>query len=363
MVKKTRKTSGSNKKNITKKKYANGGGGDDPLNGLVNLQKNLAGDKELTVKSVSETLQKTPQIAKAKEEAMSKANDAVMTAIKSNPHAYAAYTGYRAAKFVSKYAPPLTVDMPPDEDYPQVDELRDIILYELLEHPNFAPISKDTPDDGILEHTLANSKLCQIIEDHLKCDHTHTLLVNTFIEFIEKKVLSSHYHSKTEENDKFINSMDIFYRHGLSKIISKIFEEITTDEKALKSFLQELEGRFLKMKDEDLIEVLMRQDLLFELMDDDHITNLSKGMDESQLGALMIELYNKEEFDELLTQVELNPEEINTWKKKYEYYLDIKKEEDAEKRNDIVEKIKNNLFTPPESNQEKYIYVEIPDLS
>jgi hypothetical protein len=281
---------------------------------------------------------------------------AAMTAVAANP---AAATALQAAKIIDEYAPPLFIDMPPDNDYPQVEELKKVILDELLKHPNFAPKYEDTPVGGNLENKLVNSKFCQIIEDYLTCDHTHTLLVKSFIKFIESKVLSSHYHSKTEgDNDKFINSMDIFYRHGLSKIISKIFEEITTNQTELSSFLQKLEERILKMKDADLIQFLTDQNLLFELMDDKHINTLiNQGMDKSQIGALMVELYNKEDFDELLSEVEPDETERNNWQKEYQKYLDIKKEEDAEKRNDILEKIKNNLLTPQESKKESNTYM------
>lgn len=327
MVKKTRKSYKKNK-NISKKHYLKRGG--------VGIDSASLADGTNAIKSLTNTGANLKSIA-----AMGLA-----TAAASNP---AMYKAYQAAEFASKYLPPLNIDMPPDNDYPQVEELREIILDELLQHPNFEPLDPSIPFKNTLLNDIPNTKFREIIEGKLICDHTHKLLVKKFIEFIENKVLSHHYHGKNE-TDK-LNSMDLFYRHGLSKIISKIFGEITTEQGSLQFFLQKLEERLLRMKDNEFIEFLMGENLLFELMDDTHISELinDKDVDIGQIGALFVELYSKTDFDELLEE---DPTETDkeTWKQIYNYYLDIKKEEDAEKQKNILEQIKNGSFTPPETN-------------
>ena len=142
----------------------------------------------------------------------------------------------------------------------------------------------------------------------------------------------------------------MFYRHGLSKIISKIFEDITKDPTSLEFFLQELEKRVLKMDNSEFIQFLMGENLLFEIMDDIRVNELINDtyVDVDQIGALLIDLYDETEFNELLE--ESDETDKAKWQEIYKKYLDIKKEEDAEKQQELLEKIKNGSFTPPETN-------------
>lgn len=319
MVKKTRKSYKKNK-NISKKHYLKGGGDQDATNAYKSFT-----NSGVDLKSVA---------------AMG-----LTSAAASNP---AMYKAYQAAEFASKFLPPLTIDMPPDNDYPQVEELREIILGELLQHPNFAPLETSQIAENDIEKLIVNTKFRKIIEDKLICDHTHKLLVQKFVEFIEKKALTPHYHSKSEK-DNLINGMDMFYRHGLSKIISKIFEDITKDKDptSLDFFLQELEKRVLKMDNSEFIQFLMGENLLFEIMDDTRVNELinNTDVDVDQIGALLIDLYDETEFNELLEETDKAK-----WQEIYKKYLDIKKKEDAEKQQELLEQIKNGSFTPPETN-------------
>lgn len=108
---------------------------------------------------------------------------------------------------------------------------------------------KSKNSDEVWEEMQAN------INTAMDCDHLKELIIKHFKEFIDQKILKSHFHSRNQKT-KNINSLNIFYRHGISKIISKMM----VDNDAIQSFLyDEIIKLMEKLEFDDFKETLIQQ--------------------------------------------------------------------------------------------------------
>jgi len=197
-------------------------------------------------------------------------------------------------------------------------------------------------NDLDLEHQLQ-----EIIQNKLECPYVKELIVKNFEQFINDKILHSHYHSKNNQTN-YIKSVSIFYRHGLSKIISKIMQDLNTDSNLLSFFLEEVIKTILEIEDKIFIgfinEYLSKnetenenEDYMFEIMDDEKTEKyIRENCNPEKINQLLLDLYTDAEFNQFLNNPHLNISTDNK-QKWLDYYMDISirkemKEEENKKK-------------------------------
>lgn len=192
---------------------------------------------------------------------------------------------------------------------------------------------KQTGGEG---EDLINTRLKKIIEEKLDCKHIKKLIVTNFEKFIDKKVVHPHFHSISEKTNN-LNTVSIFYRHGLSKIVSKIMDDVKLEPETLKFFLDEMMTILESMEDEKLMEYIYGFDdkLIFEMINDDNIKKLAieNSRNKDKMNKLLMELYSESEFNTLINDLgmnkQMNETDMQNWRKVYKDFQ-------------LKEQIKNN---------------------
>jgi hypothetical protein len=161
-------------------------------------------------------------------------------------------------------------------------------------------------DDAIDEIQIANSinskmnniptdkyDLPGLVEESLNCSHLKELIIKNFKEFIDEKIFHSHFHSRNQKT-KNINSLKVFYRHGMSKIISKILADIKPNSDLQTLFLNEVIQVMEKLEFEKFNETLIQEfneiieqnnkDASNNVIEDHFINTI---MDDAQIELLM----------------------------------------------------------------------------
>ena len=93
------------------------------------------------------------------------------TVLKTTPMGAAASKAFDiGSKFMGKSnaSEDIPIEMPPDNDYPNEEDIRPIIEKQLYANPYFNKYIKSDTDT-----TIVNTKFRKMIEDKLTCDHTH----------------------------------------------------------------------------------------------------------------------------------------------------------------------------------------------
>ena len=260
-----------------------------------------------------------------------------------------------------------------------------IVYHELFQppekEPTQNPLAKDGPttessskstsneynckQSGGDGEDLVNTKLKEIIEEKLDCKHIKELIVTNFEKFIDQKVVHPHFHSISEKTNN-LNTVSIFYRHGLSKIVSKIMDDIKLEPETLKFFLDEIMTILESMEDEKLMEYIYGFDdkLIFEMINDDNIKKLANenSRNKDKMNKLLIELYSESEFNTLINDLVMNKQmsemDMKSWRKIYkDFQLKEQIKEDANRKGEIalldkmgVEKVKE-IFGLKESKK------------
>jgi hypothetical protein len=187
--------------------------------------------------------------------------------------------------------------------------------------------------------------ITSIIEEKLNCHYLQKKLVKNFDDFFKHKIFKPHFHSK--KNDKNIKeALPIFYRHGISKIMTKIMEDVANDDKISDFFLNTMIEEFINMEPlvftklihEDNIE----KDFLIHWMDmkKGEKSNLDSFFEKNKDNAtiinnLLLNLFSEDDFNTFVDTCNyINKNEKESWK---EYYnnVDIEKrvrEEENKKR-------------------------------
>lgn len=107
-------------------------------------------------------------------------------------------------------------------------------------------------DDAIDDKQIMNSiqnyftklepDLWKEIEDNinknLDCDHLKEIIIKNFKEFIDQKIFHSHFHSRNRKTND-TNSLSVFYRHGISKIITKMMDDEKNSNQEIKDFFND----------------------------------------------------------------------------------------------------------------------------
>lgn len=189
-----------------------------------------------------------------------------------------------------------------------------------------------------------NTNLKEIINEKIICKHVKQMIVKNFEEFIEKKVVHPHFHSKNQKSNN-IDTLSIFYRHGLSKIISKMMEDLKNNKEILDFFLDEIIKLVIDMEDKKMIDFLDNIDnnFLFEVMNSEKIIgfNNTNKNHETRMKKILLKLYPESEFNELMLQMEKNEKmsisEIKKWKEIYNNTL--QKENQLEEKKQAEDKL------------------------
>ena len=176
-----------------------------------------------------------------------------------------------------------------------------------------------------------NTKLKNIIEDKLDCKHVKEIIVKNFERFIDEKVVHNHFHSVDGTRNQ-LNTLSIFYRHGLSKIVSKIMDDVQTNEKIRTFFLDEVMKIVEDVDDEKIFDYLytFNENMVFDTLNDTKVKEYTdaNSNNKEKMMNLLLKLYPTDEFKHLLQN---NPElkDKEKWQNIYdEFQL---KEEMAEK--------------------------------
>jgi hypothetical protein len=168
------------------------------------------------------------------------------------------------------------------------------------------------------------------IEQKIKCDHVKKLIVNKFVEFLDKKVLSAHFHSKGA-NSNYKKPITIFYRNGLSKIVSKITKDIETDPKVLDFFLEEIIEYILKLENKDFISFFEKNmeddEILFDIMTNDRIMKYfqSKSENIEWTSQILLHVFSSSEFTELINLMDDSEMPKDDKQKWIDKYMEIQK--------------------------------------
>jgi len=138
-------------------------------------------------------------------------------------------------------------------------------------------------------------------------------------------VLNSHFHSK-DDNSNYTKSIQIFYRNGLSKIVSKMMDDIEKNPEILEFFLREIIEYILKLEDKYFIsfftDSIGDDKLLFDIMTDDKIKKFfQKNVENSEImNPIVLNTYSFAEFNDLISSIdesEMSKEKKKVWIDKY----------------------------------------------
>jgi len=204
-------------------------------------------------------------------------------------------------------------------------------------------------EDSIIPIDLELTRLKECIESKLDCKHIKELIVKNFEKFIDKKVVHSHFHSVSKKTNN-LDTMSIFYRHGLSKIVSKIMHDVKNNPEILKFFLDEMMENIETMEDEKLMEYIYGFDnnLIFDLVNDENIKKLADEnvKNKDKMCRLLVELYPESEFNILINDLMVNKqitrEDMQKWRTVYndfQFKEKIKEEVTRKEENALLDKI------------------------
>lgn len=169
----------------------------------------------------------------------------------------------------------------------------------------------------------------KIIEEKLNCHYLQKRLVKTFEKFLENTLFKPHFHSKN--NDKNIKeALPIFYRHGISKIMTKIIEDVANDKVISTFFLDDILKQLIDLDYELFSKIIhndnIEKDFLMHWMD--MAKNNKKNIDSFfennsnnavMMNALLLNLYDESDFHDLVNSCEEIPEgEKQSWKDYYD---------------------------------------------
>ena len=153
-----------------------------------------------------------------------------------------------------------------------------------------------------------NTKLKNIIEDKLDCKHVKEIIVKNFERFIDEQVVHNHFHSVDGTRNQ-LNTLSIFYRHGLSKIVSKIMDDVQTNEKIRTFFLDEVMKIVEDVDDEKIFDYLytFNENMVFDTLNDTKVKEYTdaNSNNKEKMMNLLLKLYPTDEFKHLLQN---NPE-------------------------------------------------------
>lgn len=204
---------------------------------------------------------------------------------------------------------------------------------------------KQTIQSGGAEtENLVNTRFKDIIEEKLDCKHIKELIVTNFEKFIDTKVVHPHFHSISEKTNN-LNTVSIFYRHGLSKIVSKIMDDIKLEPETLKFFLDEMMVILENMEDEKIMEYIYAFDdkLIFEMINDENIKKLTNenAKNKDKMNRLLLDLYPESEFNTLINELVMNKEMTETdmkeWRTVYsDFQMKEKIKEEASRKDEIA---------------------------
>lgn len=196
------------------------------------------------------------------------------------------------------------------------------------------------------------------IETNLECDYLKELIIKNFKEFIDKKILHSHFHSKNQKTND-INSLTIFYRHGISKIISKMMDDVKpnngneTDTAVF--FYDEIIKAMEKLEFEQFNDILLsafeaekeyiKDEKKDENKDDDNFFNIiindtaedaflkSPLITQDMKEELFYELF-KDDFKDIVDMVNLEGTGFNTKEELQDFYdrIEYKQQENIERK-------------------------------
>lgn len=237
--------------------------------------------------------------------------------------------------------------------------------YEELEMKNKTGNDTDDPEinlenfkckqsGGAGPEKYINTNLKEIINEKIICKYVKELIVKIFEEFMDKKVMHPHFHSRDAKTNN-IDTLSIFYRHGLSKIISQMMNDIKNEEGMLDFFLNEIVKIVMEMEDKKMIEFLesIDRNFLFEVMNSEKVIDSNKynKSHETKMKKLLLKLYPESEFNDLMIEMEkeskgknklMSISEIKKWKEIYNNTLNQENQIENEKRADekrLLEKI------------------------
>ena len=163
------------------------------------------------------------------------------------------------------------------------------------------------------------------IDQKIKCDHVKKIIVSKFVEFLDDKVLNSHFHSK-DDNSNYKKSIQIFYRNGLSKIVSKMMDDVETNPEILDFFLREIIDYMLKLEDKYFIsfftDSIGDDKLLIDIMTDDNIIKFfqKNGGNSEMINPILLNTYSLTEFNDLISSIddsEMSKDKKKVWIDKY----------------------------------------------
>jgi len=222
---------------------------------------------------------------------------------------------------------------------------------------------------------LEETRLKECIQSKLDCKHIKEMIVKKFEQFVDTKVVHPHFHSVSKKTNN-LNTVSIFYRHGLSKIVSKIMDDVKNKDKPdiLKFFLDEIMENIENMEDEKLMEYIYGFDanLIFELVNDENIKKLADEniKNKDKMCRLLVELYPEPEFNTLINDLMVNNlmtrEEMEKWRMIYnDFQMKEKMKEDAAKKEEyaLIEKMGiNNVLKifnlKPKKKEIKQMYTD-----
>ena len=161
------------------------------------------------------------------------------------------------------------------------------------------------------------------IQKAIVCRDVFDLLKEYFINYFNTNILNFEYSNKT---GNYVNNMNIFYRNGLSVIITKLISEAKDNKNELvKEFVSVLENKYAGNIPE-FIEKLNRTDILFNIIKDDKLKAIVEHISDENKGIAFTSLYPQEKFNQLIQKI---PEkDRDAYQKNYKKMLDIKKKTD-----------------------------------
>jgi len=189
-----------------------------------------------------------------------------------------------------------------------------------------------------------NTKLKTIIEDKLDCKHVKEIVVNNFERFINEKVVNNHFHSVDGTRNQ-LKTLSIFYRHGLSKIVSKIMDDVQTNEKIRTFFLDEVMKIVEDVDDENIFDYLytFNENMVFDTLNDTKVKEYTdaNSNNKDKMMKLLLKLYPTEEFKQLIqNNTELKDKE--KWQNIYDEFQlkeEMQEKEDKKEENKLLEKM------------------------
>lgn len=189
-----------------------------------------------------------------------------------------------------------------------------------------------------------NTKLKNIIEDKLDCKHVKEIIVNNFERFIDEKVVNNHFHSVDGTRNQ-LKTLSIFYRHGLSKIVSKIMDDVQINEKIRTFFLDEVMKIVEDVDDEKIFDYLytFNENMVFDTLNDTKVKEYTdaNSNNKDKMLKLLLKLYPTEEFKHLLqNNTEIKDKE--KWQNIYDEFQlkeEIQEKENKKEENKLLEKM------------------------